>query len=176
MGRVGKAKFKVNLKELFGTTVPDDESLRQEIADAVVRVVQERTAEGVSAKGNKFKAYSKKYAEKKGVGVGDVDLRLFGDMLESLDMIESTPQTITLGFDDELQNAKAWNHNTGDTLPKREFLGLMKKEMQVIAEQFAEQVQSLKDQSKEADTITKDELQQIVTDILSGQFDDELGI
>lgn len=175
MGRVGKAKFKINLTEIFGERPPDDEKFRQEIADAVVEIVKARTQDGISAKGNKFTKYSDKYAKKKGVSPGDVDLTFDGDMLEALDMIESTSQTITLGFDDELQNAKAWNHNTGDTVPKRQFLGLMKKEMEEIAQRYADELQSIKAQTSESQDLTQQELDSIVRDILSGQFDDELG-
>jgi len=41
---------------------------------------------------------------------------------------------LTFGIENEDEAKKSYNHNTGDTLPKRTFFGLTKQEQKQIAE------------------------------------------
>lgn len=56
-------------------------------------------------------------------------------MLRSLDIIDISADTITIGFDDDTEEAKAANHNQGITVPKRPFFGITKSEATEIAEE-----------------------------------------
>lgn len=126
----------LNLRELLGRTT-DDEVVRDAIAQRAIDIIEERTQSGRNIQGKKFKQYSKEYAEEKGVSRGAVDLTLSGDMLGLIDVVEESRDKIQFGWDDEVENAKAYNHIKGDTLPKRDFFDLNKKELKQLKD-FAE--------------------------------------
>lgn len=86
--------------------------------------------------GRSFKKYSKAYRKLK--GSSDVDLRLSGDMLDSMEVDEVTRHTITVAFDDQLSNDKAHGHiNGGNNLPVRDFFGLPVGELSRIVKKVA---------------------------------------
>lgn len=137
-------KLKIDFAELFGTEIKDD-ALRQAIGGAIIDKITERTQSGVSLKGRPFKGYSNTYVKSltfkvHGKSKGSVDLTLSGDMLSSMEILDNSPKSLTIGFNNELDNAKAYNHNVGDTLPKREFFGVTQKEKLEIKNQFADVV------------------------------------
>lgn len=144
-----KVKFQINLKELFDGVPVEDEALRQAIGGSIIERIIERTQSGIDRAGRKFKGYSEAYRESLGFKAfgktNQVDLTQTGDMLGTLEVIKDTPTTMTLGWEDETQNAKAYNHTTGDTVPKRDFFGLPKEELESIASEFREDVKSFKD-------------------------------
>lgn len=119
----------IDLEEILGR-VPSDVEARQFIDDAI-NLMTERTQSGEDINGRSFKEYSKEYAEQKGVSRGAVDMTLFGDMLAGIDG-ESDGPSVKLFMDDS-QVPKAFNHNVGDTLPKRTFFGLTNNEIESIA-------------------------------------------
>jgi hypothetical protein len=144
-----------NLKEMFGVDVSDSPEVKRAIAQAIIDVILERTENGL-AKGGKrsLKApYSDEYAaslpfKANGKSKGKVNMTLNGDMLGLLDMIDETPNTITIGWVDEKENLKAYNHNVGDTVPKRDFFGLTKGEIKEITQRFKSEVQEYKEEKK----------------------------
>lgn len=72
-----------------------------------------------------FKALSDGYAKvKKGIaGNKKANLLLYGDLREAIDYeVNDNSFTIFVNANDEKQVLKAYNHNVGDTLPKRQFL------------------------------------------------------
>lgn len=143
MAKVPKMKYEINLREIFGTDV-QDRALREAIAQTAIDKIVERTRSGTSLRGTAFKGYSKSYQDShafKAFGKdGTIDLTLTGDMLDQLTVIESTDAKVALGWSDSTQNAKAYNHNVGDTLPKREFFGLQAQEIAEIRETYKEAV------------------------------------
>lgn len=177
MARPSKVKYKINLQDMFGEIVPDDPEFKADVAFAVIERIIERTQRGISKTGSRFPQYSKEYAERKGVSRGDVDLTLTEDMLSAIDVIEETARTITLGFPDETENAKAFNHIKGDTVPKRDFFGLPQKDLNEIAGEFRSELRRLKSEGRPADERARaDEEAQLIRDILSGLLDAEFGI
>lgn len=75
------------------------------------------------SKGEYKRSLSKKYKEikKKKTGVTFADLQLESDMLSNLS-IKATKTGVEIQITDNTQKKKAYNHNVGDTLPKRQFL------------------------------------------------------
>ena len=73
--------------------------------------------------GSYKKGLSKEYRKKKkSMGKpGIANLQLTDAMLNDLE-VDATKSTITFKLDNGTQIEKAFNHNTGDTLPQREFL------------------------------------------------------
>lgn len=171
--------FEIDFEEMFGEPIPDDSDLRGRISQAVMDRIQERTQSGIDREGNPFAPYSEEYAKKKGVSPDAVDLTLFGDMLASIDEVARGAQSVTLGFPDVHENAKAFNHTTGDTVPKRDFFGLPVDELRSIAAEFEDEVRRLRsddedqvDENRERD----EELREIIRGIIAGDFDDEFGL
>ena len=105
-------------------------------AELAIETIKNRTLDGQTINGGKFKKYSKKYADFKGVTQNSVDLFLEGDMLNSLDyeVVDNKPK---IYLNDE-EVPKGYNHNVGDTLPKRPWFGLTDSEAQNIAESIKE--------------------------------------
>ena len=103
-------------------------------AELAKDVMTNRTLDGKTINGGSFKKYTKEYAEFKGVTRDSVDLFLEGDMLDSLsrntDSEDKDTVAIAIGSG---ETKKAYNHNTGDTLPKREFFGVTDDEAKAIA-------------------------------------------
>ncbi len=75
------------------------------------------------SKGSYKKGLSTKYKErKKAMGQpGIANLQLTDAMLNDLE-VDATKSTITFKLDESAQIKKAFNHNTGDTLPQRQFM------------------------------------------------------
>jgi hypothetical protein len=152
------------------------------VAQAAIDRIIERTQSGQDADGNRFEPYTEAYAKKKGVSRNAVDMTLFGDMLENLEIIDETPQTVTLGFSDSLQNAKAFNHITGDTVTPRNFLGAVKKEgklYQLSDEDREAVISQVEDQitgESEADGDIPPQAERIFERILAGDFDEDIGL
>jgi len=70
-----------------------------------------------------FKKLNKNYADNQKSGDRLANLDLNGDMLDALDFRTSvTASKITVGIFRKSEAIKAYNHNVGDTLPKRRFI------------------------------------------------------
>ena len=100
--------------------------------------IEERTLDGKTINGGKFKEYSKAYAEFKGVTRSSVDLFLEGDMLESIGRRSSKEKagTVFMQMVKGLQTKKGFNHTSGDTVPKRNFFGVTDSEARDIANEI----------------------------------------
>lgn len=135
-----KSEQRVNLKTLLGRE-PTEKEKDSFIAEAIEHINQ-RTLSGKDLEGSKFQRYSKEYAEKKGVTRDSVDLFLKGDMLDSIEPVEKTKNTVTFGILGSTEALKSYNHNTGDTLPKREFFGITRKEAEAIIKRVEDKEES----------------------------------
>ena len=149
MPKVGKIKVTqeklsqtINLKEVFGQSFSGQKALKEAIAQALIDKIVERTESGIAVTGKKLKApYSKAYTktlEFKAAGKrkNKVNMTLTGDMLRSIDVIGDSANTITIGIDEEDEAAKAFNHQVGDTVPKRPFFGLTNKDVDAVKKEF----------------------------------------
>lgn len=131
-----KSIQRVNLKELIGRTPTDDEKNRFTLA--AIELINDRTLDGKDINGKKFTKYSEKYAEQKGVSRDAVDMFLTGSMLDGINSISSTVNTVTFGIEGGVDALKSDNHNNGVTLPTREFFGITKAEAERIAREIAD--------------------------------------
>lgn len=115
-------------------SVPESmtETERRELAIDIILYIQERSIEGRDKNEDKMPKYTKAYAERKGVGVSDVDLTDTGDLLSSITLLESKRGSITIGFprDDKELNGKAEGNIIGsyggspNSEKARDFLGV----------------------------------------------------
>jgi len=141
---VPRVRYEIDLEELFGQQI-DDPELRDAIGQRVIDRIVERTLSGRSKTGHVFKGYSDSYIKSAifkafGKDPSNVNMRLKGDMLGQMDIIEQDSKKIALGWGDTTQNAKAYNHTQGDTLPKRDFFGLPKRDLDKIRKEFAPEI------------------------------------
>ena len=111
-----------DMVELFGRPVP--RSIAKEFGNRVEELIIKRSQDGKNIRGDEFTPYSKKYAEEKGVDPGDVDMTLFGDMLGGIKNTAKKDGTVKVEVTGRVNKLKSFNHNTGDTLPKREWFGI----------------------------------------------------
>lgn len=153
-----KTSYKVNLKQVLGKSVPKDEGLLLKIGNEIIEKIKERTAKGIDSKGRSFKKYSDSYVKSQpfevaGKSKGKVNMTLFGDMMELISVIDIKGNTIEIGWLDEDQIPKAENHLNGVTVPKRDFLGLPKVELEKILEDNLDLI----DRIEEDDLTARDE-------------------
>lgn len=111
------------------------ESEKENFAIEAIDRIENRTLDGLDKNGRKFTKYSKEYAKKKGVSISAVDLFDEGKLLDSLNRFSDreSGSSVVIGIDDDLETKIAYNHQVGDTLPKRSFFGLSDSEAEAIA-------------------------------------------
>lgn len=128
----------IDLKELYGKDVLDNPSARQALAADVIDAILERAkAQPGSyskeyAASLKFKAYGK--------SKGDVNMRLTGSMLASLDVRSDGRTRIEIGWDEGSEDGKkAHGHITGAVGKKRDFFKVSQKEIKAIASKYEDE-------------------------------------
>jgi len=155
----------IDLEDLFGVSFKGAPALKEAIGQKIIDRIVQRTEAGDSMTfnskgdgrvGKLKKPYSKSYVDSTefkahGKSKNKVNMKLTGDMLGLLDIKKQSGDSITIGWNKgDGQDAKAFNHSTGDTVPKRPFFGVNKKELDRIKKGFKSEV-------KEALSIKKDE-------------------
>lgn len=173
----------LNLRDMFGVDFKDLPELREAIGQAAIEKILARTEKGQFRPGERPSAkafsYSDSYAKSlafkaAGKSKGDVNMKLDGDMLGTLDIIEVSANKVTIGWDDELQAAKAYNHNTGDTVPKRPFFGLSKSELKALEVEFRDEVKAAaKDLRKNGRDEETDKFMRIINKLADRASDDD---
>ena len=129
-----------NLKELLGYEPNEDQ--KKLFYELAVDSMAQRTLNGSDIDGRSFKPYSPEYAKSKGVSVNSVDMVLTGEMLSSFEESQSQKNIVKVKIQEGENTLKAYNHNVGDTLPKRQFFGLKD------VGQIVKKVDSLKEDTK----------------------------
>jgi hypothetical protein len=129
-----------DLKQILGVDVTDLPELKRAFGQAVIDHIVERTESGVDRNGSKFDSYPKSYKESdafKAFGkTSKVNLSLTGDMLSLLDIVEDKGNSLKIGWREDVENAKAYNHNVGDTVKKRPFFGINDSDLSSISKEF----------------------------------------
>ncbi len=111
-----------------------NQSIARQYVTALEAEMIARTQSGEDIKGSSFKPYSKDYAAIKGVGRGDVDMTLSGNMLEGTKgKVKRGAEEAEIAITGRLNKLKAYNHNVGDTQPRREFFGFTASDLRKIA-------------------------------------------
>lgn len=127
----------INLEPLLGK-LAEDRAVRETFFELALERLLERTASGRDVNGNLFPKYSSAYKNSLAFKVFGKDntpnLELTGDMLGSISQESTSKKMIVAVSEDEAP--KAYNHMTGDTMPKRPFLGWKDSELQDIAKEF----------------------------------------
>ncbi len=103
------------------------------------------SATGAGREGRLKSPYSKAYKDSLdfkafGKSPAKINMTLTGDMLGLMDVTKQTGESITIGWTDAEQNAKAFNHSTGDTVPSRPFFGVSSTELSQIKKKFGSEI------------------------------------
>lgn len=150
-----KVSQTINLNEIVNTDISSDEKLVTKIGQAIIDYMDERVEDGLGYGRKKLKSpYSVAYSESlnfkaAGKSKNKVNMKLSGDMMASIDILETDGAKITLGIEGS-EAPKAFNHQTGDTVPKREFFGVTKDEIKkYIIDEFKDEIKAKKTTSSE---------------------------
>lgn len=131
-------ELRIDINELVGGEISEADAIL--LGQRAIDIIVERTRDNKDVSGKKFKAYSKEYKNSFEFGVfgksNNVNLTLEGSMLNLLQVKSIEDNEIVIGWNFDDENAKGFNHNTGDTLPKREFLGLRPNEVSQLRRDF----------------------------------------
>lgn len=149
-----KIRQVIDLKEFLTVDLADKRALKESIGQAFVDHILERTGsgEGMSFSGGTGRPvtlkspYSKAYAESdEFIAAGKkrtrVNMELTGDMLAAVDISVGRDSKIVIEIDED-QVEKAYNHLTGDTVPRRPWFGLNKSEVKNILKSFSSEIKS----------------------------------
>lgn len=139
--------FEVELDKDLGGSV-ESASARRLIAEDLIKKIIDRANDGIgNDKGKQVKLkspYSDTYSQSLefkafGKKKGDVNLQLTGSMLSSIDILDDDKNKIRIGITGE-EAPKSFNHQTGDTVPKRPFLGVTKSDLSEIKNKYSEEI------------------------------------
>jgi hypothetical protein len=151
-------KQTIDLVDLFGKEV-DDDSIVADIGQSMIDLIISRTEKRKDVNGKALKSpYSDSYAKSSifkeyGKSKNKVNMTLTGDMLSSIEVLESDSSQIVIGFNDPTQEAKAANHNQGITVPERPFFGVNDKELKKIKSKFIAEIEKPTGQLENQDLI-----------------------
>lgn len=150
---------KFDLQDLTGADLTNFPDLKEQIGQAILDRIETRTQDqNVDIRGTAFKAYSAAYRNsdrfadfKSG---GSVDMTLRGRMIDDMNVLNTSGNDLEVGHEDNTETLKAFNHNTGDTLPKRQYFGILKKDFDEVIRPFKEELKQIKKDQKGADEQT----------------------
>jgi hypothetical protein len=134
----------IDLKEIFGVDLSEADGLKKAIGQVLLDKMLTRVEGGQGIGGVKLKSpYSKVYSDSlefkaAGKSRGSVNMSLTGDMLAGIDF-EDSGNKITFKIAED-QVEKAYNHITGDTVPRRPFFGFTAAELKEIKREFAPRI------------------------------------
>ena len=120
---------------------------REAIAFDVLDHILSRTERGIDKNGSKFPSYSKAYKDSLDFKIAGksnkVDLKLSGDMLADMKLLDEEKGAIVIGYENDTEsNAKAEGNIKGtygqkkSTGKRRDFLGIEEKELAKILAKY----------------------------------------
>lgn len=143
-----------NLEDLLGVDLSSDPTLAAEIGQDIIEFIKKRADknQGIGGKALR-KPYSKMYQnsfefKQYGKTANDVNMRLTGDMLDSIQVLDFDGSTLVVGIEGE-QAPKAHGHMTGKNgeVPKmkREFFGLTSTELDGIIKNYSDRIDKMQE-------------------------------
>lgn len=144
----GSVSQTIDLKEVFGVSFKKSRSLQEQVTQKLIDKMKERVAAGVDRFGEEMAPYSEVYKESFDYIAarkdGTVNMKLTGDMLGSIDILESSGDKVTIGFVSSKENQKAYNHMMGEgNLPVRSFFGVTESEVEEVKSEFSQELDIL---------------------------------
>lgn len=123
--RKNRVTYKLNLREAL-EDVPRNKrkEAKEAVADFIVSMIKEDTLNSKSpVDGSRFRGLSKEYKafKRKITGSSKADLHLTNSMMDNLET-RIKGNVLEVGIFNRQEAPKAFNHNVGDTLAKRQFI------------------------------------------------------
>ena len=147
-----------DLGDITGVDLSESNDLKNRIGQAFIDKIVSRSKSGVDLYGNAFAAYAESYKKSdvfEAFGKSDnVNMTLTDNMNSSLDIVENSGNNIKLGWNDSLNNAKAYNHMVGDTVKKRLHFGLRKSDVSEVLADFKKEIGDLKKTQQPSDILS----------------------
>lgn len=184
--RKSKVYQRFNLEKDFGLDFTDNKDLAQLVGETLLQKIRDRTESGEGVDFEKSKGgtkvelkspYSDEYAKSPefrafGKNKSKVNMRLTGDMLGLMDILELDGNNLVIGWEGDDEAPKVFNHLTGDTVPRRPFFGVSNSELREIrAELSAELRDLIKIQEEEGKSAFRDAVSQKIDAIRSSDDD-----
>jgi len=154
----------------------DREDIKQAVGQAIVdyMVARVKGGEGIGGVSLSVPKYSPEYINSdafKAFGKSEfpINMTLTGSMLEAMTVIDSNDNDIVIGWEDTTENAKAYNHNIGDTVPKRPFFGVSNSELDKIKSELKGEVRAILKEGikkQEANDIILGKIASFIKDVL----------
>lgn len=140
----------IDLDKWVGAPVSKDTTLSRAIMQEVIDYTKSRVSDGLGYGEKPLRPkYSKAYTNSDDFiaagKTGVVNMTLSGDMIGALDILDESGSKFTYGLADDDEIPKAYNHQTGDTLPKRKWFGLTRDEFREnILPKFKKDISDIK--------------------------------
>jgi hypothetical protein len=134
---------------------------------------------GLDKSNREFPQYTKKYADRKGVGRSEVDLVLSGEMLTELKVLSKNANGIEIGYSGrkeligKVEGNILGTYGQPEPIPgkKRDFLGIPQDDLDVIISALREEDEDLEITQDDIDKIAREAAREILGDI---EFDTEI--
>lgn len=130
---------------------------RVAIAEVLLTHIVTRTLNGEDKNNKKFKNYTEKYADLKGVDVSDVDLTLDGEMLEALELVSHKSGEITIGYKDpseelagKVEGNRSGFYGNSKKKKSRDFLGITQSDLSLLLGAYEDADEPVSDEDLEA--------------------------
>jgi len=130
---------------------------RVAIAEVLLTHIVTRTLNGEDKNNKKFKNYTEKYADFKGVDVSDVDLTLDGEMLEALELVSHKSGEITIGYKDpseelagKVEGNRSGFYGNSKKKKARDFLGITQSDLSLLLGAYEDADEPVSDEDLEA--------------------------
>ena len=130
---------------------------RVAIAEVLLTHIVTRTLNGEDKNNKKFKNYTEKYADLKGVDVSDVDLTLDGEMLEALELVSHKSGEITIGYKDpseelagKVEGNRSGFYGNSKKKKSRDFLGITQSDLSLLLGAYEDSGEPVSDEDLEA--------------------------
>lgn len=159
-----------DLESITGKDFSSDGSLLNKVGQSIIEYIVKRASDNKGIGGKALKSpYSKEYTKTTefklhGKSAKDVNMKLTGDMLGAISILDTQDSLITVGIEDE--NApKAHGHMTGKNgeVPamKREFFGLTKKELSEVLSKYKSDIKELPGKPSRVEDLFQSDVQQV---------------
>ena len=137
--------------------------VRERVADKIIDYVRQRTSSGRDKDESSFPSYSKEYKESDDFKIAGkssmVNLKLSGDMMDTLSLVTHTDGELTIGYtlsDDIAGRVEgnvigSYGKPTGNSSKARNFLGIQKSKIDLIVSEVTNALnqESITEVSKE---------------------------
>lgn len=128
---------------------------RERLFENIKTWIQDRSFRGLDKNNRKFKKYTEEYAEKKGVGQGEVNLVLSGEMLDELQLLNHGTGWIRIGYErgtDVAGKAEgniigSYGQDSGDSSKARDFLGVSTRDLKMLVDGLTISPEELTDET-----------------------------